>query len=89
MACILAATHLVFFRRCCSHGAYLLTGDMTNVGDSMQSANRQIMASKQSFSKPLADRLRGSLYEAAKQQGDFRNALSYHEKYAEASKGLI
>jgi diguanylate cyclase (GGDEF)-like protein len=65
---------------------YLLTGDIAKAREYAQGAID--FGIKQAFSKPAADAY-GVLYEAAKQQGDFKEALAYHEKYAEANKAYL
>jgi len=66
--------------------AYLRTGDVASARKYAQSAIDYGV--KESFSKPLADAY-DVLYEAAKQQGDFKGALFYHEKYAEVSTDYL
>jgi len=65
---------------------YFLAGDLGNAREYAQSAIDYGI--KQAFSKPVADAY-AVLYSAAKQQGDFRDALAFHEKYAEASKAYL
>ncbi len=66
--------------------AYLLAGDVTHAHDNAQSAIDY--ANKQEFSKSVADAYK-VLYEIAKRQGDFQNALAAHRKYAAADKGYL
>ena len=66
--------------------SYLLNGDLDKAREHAQNAIDYGI--KLAYSKPVADAY-AVLYEAAKQQGDFKSALSYHEKYAEASKGYL
>ena len=65
---------------------YLLGGDLEQARENAQGAIDYGI--KQAFSKPVADAY-SVLYEASKQQGDFRNALAFHEKYAEASRAYL
>ena len=65
---------------------YLLTGDLAHTSEYARSAIEY--ANKQTYSKSVADAYE-VLYEAAKQQGDDKNALAYHEKYAAADKGYL
>jgi diguanylate cyclase (GGDEF)-like protein len=64
---------------------YLLTGDPDKAREYAQSA---IDYGKLAYSKPVANAY-NVLYQAAKQQGDYKNALAYHEKYAAADKGFL
>ena len=65
---------------------YLLTGDLTNAADFANSAIRYGI--KEAYSKAVADAYQ-TLYEVARRQQDFENALGYYEKYATADKGYL
>ncbi len=65
---------------------YFLEGAMDKAREFAQSAIDHGI--KQSFSKPVADAYE-VLYEIAKQQADYKSALAFHEKFAEASKGYL
>ena len=65
---------------------YLLTGDLANARHYAQSAVDH--ANNQFYAKSVADAYE-VLYEVAKQQGDFPNALQWHEKFAAADKGYL
>ncbi len=84
-----AATHSSAFNALyCSVLArgYMLTGDLAHA---RQYALSTIdYANKQDYPKSVADAYK-ILYEIAKQQGDDKSALAYHEKYAAADKGYL
>ncbi len=65
---------------------YLLAGDIEKAREYAQSAIDY--SNKQEYSKPVADAYK-VLYEAAKQQDDFENALTYHEKYVMADRAYL
>ena len=65
---------------------YLITGDLARAGEYARSAIEY--ANKQISSKASADAWR-VLYEVAKRQGNDKDALAYHEKYAAADKGYL
>jgi len=65
---------------------HLLAGDLDKAREYALSAIDYGI--KQSYSKSVADAYE-TLYEAAKQQGHYQNALDYHEKYATADKAYL
>jgi diguanylate cyclase (GGDEF)-like protein len=66
--------------------AYLQTND---IAQAQQFAQRAIDDGvKNQVTKPLADAYR-VLYMVAQQQGDFRSALEFHERYATIDKGYL
>jgi len=66
--------------------AALRAGDFAHAREYAQSAVEHGI--KQAYSKWVADAY-AVLYEVAKREGDAANALTYHEKYAEADKGYL
>ena len=66
--------------------ASLATGDLAHAAEYAQSAIAN--ANQQPFAKSVADSY-DVLYRVAKQQGDDKAALAYHEKYAAADKGYL
>jgi diguanylate cyclase (GGDEF)-like protein len=66
--------------------AYLRTGDLAHARDAAQSSI--VNANKQAFAKSVADSY-DVLYQVAKQQGDDKAALAWHEKYSIADKGYL
>jgi diguanylate cyclase (GGDEF)-like protein len=66
--------------------AYWKQSDTENAKRYAQSAVDK--AVKNEITKPLADAY-SVLFEVAKQQKDFENAVAYHEKYATADKGYL
>ncbi len=65
---------------------YLLTGDLARAREYARSAIDY--ANKQPYAKSVADAY-DVLYQVAKRQGDDKDALANHEKYAAADKGYL
>lgn len=66
--------------------AYLATGDLARAGEQARKAIEYV--NKQAASEGAVEAWQ-VLYEIAKQQGNDKDALAYHEKYAAADKGYL